>query len=344
VRAVTKVLAPLCVALLIGGASCSKTSDSAVPPPNIKLPSDPGGECKDPAADISGDVKGGNGVLAEPAGIDIVAAESKVAGGVLKTKLTFAGPVASVAAPTVIIDQGNPGEEVSFELRAAPTTKGGPWGLTLITWKGHVERSAPLVGVNVTVADKTVAFDIPTKDLPPIVTLLWNFGASSGDGEAALLDDCNNAVEQKPADPGTSTTSTTIAVADAKLGDEQAWSTTSKVTVYEVQAPPKVKKDLLVPPDAGFKLAVVDAKVCATDDKIDARTQNFSVKTTEDREYPVWSEPQPGADPGMAPVKSLPAGECIRGWITFQIPEGETVASVYYSGRSDGREAVVWKV
>lgn len=342
---VKRVLALVAV-LVVGLSACSSGSQSSDPvlPDGVRLPTEKGGECKDPVADISGETKGGGGALAEPAGIDIVAAESKVVDGFLKTKLTMAGPVASVKAPTVIVDQGNPGEEVSFELRAAPISPGaaGEWGLTLVTWKAHQERSAALKGSKVVVNDKTISFDIPTKDLPPIVTLLWNFGASDGDGDAALLDDCNNVVEQTRGTLGPSTTTTVVP--SAALGQEQPFKTTSKVTVYEVQSPPTVPKVLLVQPDQGFKLAVVRAQICATDARIDARTQNFNVKTTDNELYPIWRQPQAGADPAMPVTQSLKPGECIRGWVTFQIPEAATVGSVYYSGSSDGLDAIVWKV
>lgn len=353
VKPAKKAPALLAVALLVGvllGSACSKKDETVTPvlPDGVKLPTEQGGSCKDPVADITGDIKGGAGTLAEPSGIDIVAAESKVVDGVLKSKLTMAGAIASAPAPTIIIDQGNPGQEVSFELRAAPD-RSGTWVLTLVTWKGAAaggisERSAPLTGSSVLVDDKTISFDIPTKDLPPIVTLLWNFGASSGDGDAALLDDCNSVTEQVRGDPGTSTTSSTTTVPNAALGAEQPWKTTSRITVFEVQSPPTTPKVLAVEPDPGFKLAVVRAQVCATDSRIDARTQNFNVKLVTNELYPIWSQPQAGADPAMPVSQSLPPGECIRGFITFQIPADAQVAQVLYSGASDGRDAIVWKV
>lgn len=345
-KRVLALFAVLFAVLAMGLGACTTTSQSPdlVLPDGVRLPTEQAGECKDPVGDISGEAKGGAGALTEPAGIDIVAAESKVVDGFLRTKLTMAGSVASVKAPTVIVDQGNPGEEVSFELRAAPISPGaaGEWGLTLVTWKAHQERSAALRGSKVVVKDKTVSFDIPTKDLPPVVTLLWNFGASDGDGDTALLDDCNNVVEQTRGTLGPTTTTT--AVPSVPLGQEQPFKTTSKVTVYEVQSPPTVPKALLVPPAEDFKLAVVRAQICATDSPIDARTQNFNVKTTDNELYPIWQQPQAGADPAMPVTQSLKPGECIRGWITFQIPAAATVGSVYYSGSSNGLGAIVWKV
>ena len=114
--------------------------------------------------------------------------------------------------------------------------------------------------------------------------------------------------------------------------------------MFEVQSPPTTPKPLLVEPDPKFKLAVVRAQVCATDSRIASRTQNFNVKTDKNELYPIWTQPQAGADPAMPASQSLAPGECIRGWITFQIPEDASVTSVLYSGRSDGLEAIVWKV
>ncbi len=151
-----------------------------------------------------------------------------------------------------------------------------------------------------------------------------------------------------PATPATTvppaTTAPPTTIPPIPYGTTQTYATTgSKVTVYEVQFPPKITKTLPIAPQTGMALAVADAQVCAGERGTEARNGYFQIKTADNRLYPIWAVPQSAADPGFPITQQLPPNDCIRGWVSFEVPEGATVAAIYYSPDSNGRNFLIWK-
>ncbi len=347
-RGVVLVALALTLTGALALASCSSSSGTVTPTP---LPTNTGATCDDPAGDLTPAGFDGTGSLRDPAGIDITHAEARVTDSGLRVSFTTAGPIPSAPSPEFVLGQGESGTPQGFELRAAPDGS-GTWVVTLVTnavnatTKAVEEKRAPLT-VPVKVEGNQLSFEVPSKDVPRIATFVWHFGTTSGPEEATVIDYCDESTGQAP--PGTDTGSSVVTtvtppttVADAALGQEQTFATGSKVAVYAVQSPPTTPSPDAVPPDEGFKLAVVDAQVCAGDKQIQTHAGFFYLKLVTNQIYPARIKVAPGVIPGFPDDQSLPAGECVRGWVTFQIPTAGAIAQVLYSPNSDSRGALVW--
>lgn len=343
-------LAIVVLALLVG---CSKSKDQAVVPnPNngTLAPATNGDVCDDPKADLSNDTQTGAAASADPAGVDLVKAEAHLTDTTLQVKYTTAGPVDQ--APDALFDlaQGVTGNESSFEIRAEQIGPGQPFGLTVITWKDKSEQRSQLP-FTVTVKDNVVSYEIPLKSLPTVSTLLWQFGSSSTaqDG-TTIFDECSSLNRETTTTqaggtaPATSTPPTTQA--PSPVGQEITGPNGMRVTVYEVQVPTTSKKTLAIPPDAGNQIVTVDAQICGGDRPLaGAGEGSFAVKTADNREYQFWNVPQTVNDPALPEARDLSAGECIRGWIPFQIPTDAQVSQVTFNPFPHGRaNFLVWKV
>jgi hypothetical protein len=339
------VAASLGAALLI--SSCSSSS-TVTPTPQ---PANTGATCDDPAGDLTPAGFQGTGSLRDPAGIDIVHAEARVTDTGLRVSFTTAGPVLSAPSPEFVLGQGQSGTPQAFELRAAPNGS-GTWEVTLVTNTANpatksIEEKRAVLTVPVKVEGNQLSFEVPSKDVPKIATFIWAFGTTSGPEDASVIDYCDESTGSAPTgtQPGTSVVGSTApptTVPDAALGQEQAFATGSKVTVYAVQSPPKAPSPDATPPDDGFQLAVVDAQVCAGDKQIQTHAGFFYVKLVTNQIYPVRANVAPGVIPGFPADQSLPASQCVRGWLTFQIPIGGSISEVLYSPNSDSRGALYW--
>jgi hypothetical protein len=354
---VNKATASVVIALglvVTMAAGCSRDSGSDGPASTgVTTPKSTGAMCTDPAGDLSADSAQTSGSLSEPSGIDLTRVEAKVVDTGLQVAFTTVGPVASAPSPLFVVEQGEPGQLKSFEIRLAPSgVDASGWTLTLVTWEGVTggnrgERRSTLTET-ATVRDNTVAFEIAGKDLPSIASLLWQFGSSSGEGEQAPFDDCNTFTDDTSGSTVPATTVPGVAppttVAVAGLGESRAFRTGSIVTVFAAQSPPATPKAMTVPADEGFQLAVVDVQICAGDKPVEARGAYFGVKLDDNRIYPIRREPEPGADPGFPVSLPLPPGQCVRGWVTVQIPTGAALSQVLYSPNTDGSGALLWTV
>jgi len=345
--------------LVLAAASCS-SSNTAGPGPSGTFatagtsPPPTGAACSDPAGDLATDSKNG-GALAEPAGIDIVHAESVLTPTTLQVTFETVGAVNNAPVPTFIVGQGRAGNDVSFEIRAAPVgpPPSPPWALTIATFRGGNEGRAPLAAP-VTVKDNTVSFEIPLRDLPPVATLIWQFGSSSGEGDDATFDDCNNFTAPS-ATTGSSVPSTArppsstappTTQAPIPFGQEQTYATTgSKITVYASQFPvpnaAPVPSNFEMSPD--LAPAVVDVQVCAGPSGTQVRGAYFQVKTSDNRVYSVPVVPYNAKEPAFPQSQALPEGVCLRGFVTFFVGKDATISQVFYSPESSARNFLAWK-
>ena len=184
---------------LVAGA-CSptnrSTSTSSTVGKQTTLAQTKGDTCHDPVGDISLDPKAA-GRLTKPAGIDIVEASSKVQGDVLAVHFTTNGPIAEVPQPLFDVQEGDPSTapDLSFELRAQPVNpadSAGAWNVVLHTFKGGSEAKTDLAAP-VTVSGNTLSYEVPLSQIPPVVSLQWQFGTSSVQPDNSVpFDDCNS--------------------------------------------------------------------------------------------------------------------------------------------------------
>jgi len=152
--------------------------------------------CIDPRGDIGLDTEG-TGKLSSPAGIDILRASANVEGQTLVVHFVVAGPIAQVPKPLFDMEQGDiaSAPDQSFELRAQPVgtqPATGRWGLTLHTFKAGNESTTAL-SAPVTVSGDTLTYAVPLTQIPPIVTLQWQFGTASELPNGSVpFDDCSS--------------------------------------------------------------------------------------------------------------------------------------------------------
>lgn len=350
----------LVVGLLVSLTACSGSGGDASPPSTpanngTLAPTTKGDVCEDPRGDLGTDAKVAAGNLAEPAGIDLLRAEAALSDDSLRVTYTTAGPVNLVDRPMFLMEQGVPGQDVSFELRAAPLGPGSPWTLSLITFRAGQEQSPLTLPNPITVSGDTVSYEVARKDLPPISTLIWQFGSTSGNPDdpdvTVVFDDCSALTASAPTTaPGstqpTATAPPTTAPVPVALGEEQtAASSGLRVTVYAVRVPANPSKPLTLPPDEGNQVAAVDVQVCAGTSGGEANVADLKVKTTDNRQWPVWITPQTVVEPPFPEAQVVPAGDCVRGWAPVQLPTDASVAQVLYDPTGSGRGPfLVWKV
>ena len=188
--------------MLTGSAAvgCSPSSNHANSTSTVgqqtSLAHTTGYTCHDPSGDVSLDPSAA-GKLSQPAGIDLVEASALVKGDMLAVRFTTNGPIATVAQPLFDVQSGDPSTapDLSFELRAQPTNAADPagaWNVVLHTFKGGNEAKTDL-GAAVTVDGNTLSYQVPLNQIPAVVSLQWQFGASSAQPNGSVpFDDCSS--------------------------------------------------------------------------------------------------------------------------------------------------------
>jgi hypothetical protein len=230
------------------------------------------------------------------------------------------------------------------------------------TDKGIQEQPHKVLTTPVVVQGNTLSFEPKLDDLPRIASYVWEFGADSGapsqDGSSTILfDSCDQTDHgggtSLPAGSTIPTTAapTTTSPPVSPLGSSLTYKTGSVGTVYAVQQPPAKPAADATPPDDGFTLVAVDAQVCAAPAPpatTEIEEKSFQVKTDDNRAYPTRAALDPTVKPALVPAfparQDIPAGQCTRGWITFQVPTGHKVDEIIYSPDSTGQGALIWKV
>ena len=348
-------------ALLVAGSACSSSEDVTLPDDvsivTLPPPTD-GARCTDPKGDISDNPQQAAGSLSEPAGVDLVEAVADVSDTDMTITLTAAGAIEEAPQPIFYVSQGPSGLEASFELRVQPTNTGA-WTASLITWDeagGGVRESAPKpLSVPVTVDGSTLTFTVPLTELPKIVTLVWQFGSSATLPAApgattpkTVFDDCNNMSDQTG--PGSSVPSTdespSTTVPSGVLDTPLVSNAGVTVTVFSFQKPPTKLEPLTVPPSEGFEPAVVEAEVCAGDEDTTIQPGNFRVLTSENELWGPWAAPQAATLPAFPEAGTLAAGDCRRGWITYELPTDAVITDVVFTpdSGSNGTGTLLWSV
>jgi hypothetical protein len=346
----------------VSGVACS-SSDDAEMPADVSIvtlpPPTDGATCTDPEGDISDSAQQVAGSLSEPSGIDLLDAKATISDTDMTVTFTTAGPIAEAPEPLFYVSQGPSGLEASFELRIQPSAPTGAWTASLITWQddnGGLRESAPRpLSVPVTVEDDQLSFTVPLTELPKIVTLVWQFGAAATlqpapgtTSRKTVLDDCNNLSDQTG--PGSSVATTevgpTTTVPSGVLDTPLVSNDGVTVTVFAFQQPPTKLEPLSVPPSAGYEPAVIEAEVCAGDSDTTIRPENFRLLTSENELWNPWDAPQSATVPAFPAAGTLLAGDCARGWITFEVPSVATFTDVVFTPDSgaDGTGTLLWSI
>ncbi len=187
-------------ALSIVAIGCSAKANHTTTPTlgsQTTLAGSKGFTCHDPKGDISLDTATNvKGTRSDPSGIDILLASTNVTSSELEVKFQTAGPITNAAKPLFDLVAGDlsTAPAQSFELRALPAGSqgaAGQWAVTLYTFENG-QRTTEL-SVPVVVQGDSLSYSVPLNQLPPIVTLQWQFGTSSEQPDGTTpFDDCNS--------------------------------------------------------------------------------------------------------------------------------------------------------
>jgi hypothetical protein len=115
-------------------------------------------------------------------------------------------------------------------------------------------------------------------------------------------------------------------------GEPATWDDGSRVTFY------RLERNLTFEgkgTDPRKEYLAVDVEHCAgsampTDAHVVVNSLFWQVATTNNRWYGSLSE---GLEPALS-LAELGAGECVRGWVTFQVPAGSPLRHLVYAGYS----------
>ncbi|MCU0267156.1 MAG: hypothetical protein MUF83_00775 [Acidimicrobiales bacterium] len=352
------VLFAAAVVALAVGVGCSDAGDGGGASPQLGgtlAPSQLGDACTDPTGDLSADVKAAGG-SSEPAGADLVEASARVEDDVLAVRFVTAGDIDQLVRPLFVVGQGDLGlaPQQSFELRVG-RGESGAWALTVLTLADGRQRETPLL-VPVTVEGSELRYDVDLAGLPRIETLLWLFGTSAettleGDAEPSrVIDECASFLESPGSTGGSSGPGTTAdgGAADATgedtavsglLGEARQLPGGGTVTVHAVAFPAAPTRPPAAPVLDGRTLAAVDVEVCApASEPVQGGGGLVTVRVADGAVVSSWSADQP-VEPALPDQADVPAGSCIRGWVSFEVAAGTPVAEVFYAA---GAEPLSW--
>lgn len=338
-------------ALVLATAGCSKDEPENPFPGGDTLPSNTGSTCEDRPGDLSAETKSLGGNLSAPAGADIVKSEARLTDTTLNVSMTMAAPIIGTPDPDFVLAQGLANEESSFELHAEPTdATAQTWRLRLVRYakdaRGFVSQVPDTVlSTPVKVDGPTISYSVAQKDIPRVTSYVWQFGTSakSADSAGRVLDVCDGAGAANAPTPsapaGTTAPPPKLA---GKLGETLKHNTGADVTVYKVESPPEAGNPNATPAQAGFKLAAADVQVCApAASQLSSGARYFFIQDTENRLQPYKTDATvvPHESP-LPPTLILEAGRCLRAWVTFQIYEAATPATVVYGTDMSGAGAL----
>lgn len=329
-RRLGALAASLGLVAAIGACSSSKSSSGAGPV-TVSITPVLDADC----ADATGDV-------AVPA-IDIVSASVHPKGDDLAMTFTTAGPIAQATDPLFSVSHGDPSVQpaASFEVRAE-LDSGGVWGVTLITFPTSAnvqEQRRTLPSGKVTIEGTSATITVPQADLPKITTRVWLFGTSAGGDEARAVDVCDSFGVDTTAPPSQGSVATTApatTVPIGTVGQELPGPDGGKVILHRVDNPAKPSRKLSADPGEGKVLVSADVEICAgRKDANGVGAASWSLKTSDNRVWPVWMDDHTN-DPPLGVSQRVPAGQCVRGWVTWSIDQGATPAQVIYDLTGNG--------
>lgn len=132
-----------------------------------------------------------------------------------------------------------------------------------------------------------------------------------------------------PTTPTTRATTTTTGVTEGPLGTTFTVSPGDrKITAYTFRSPVTASNSYTKPKD-GFTFAAVEVQECAgpAGEKFTPNRFDFELALTDNTRVRAAVEVM---SPQMASSPLL-AGDCIRGWVSFEVPTGGTVRHIVYS-------------
>lgn len=349
-------------AIIAGAAACSDEPDPAAAPPTLPRatqdqPASTGDVCNDPTGDIANDASSNAaGTMSEPAGIDLVRAETRIEGDQLRVTATVVAPWSTATQPAFFIMQGDPQVQAALTWELRFTSEKGPWTILLVkypTAQGQRQTDTPLTAP-VKVTDNQLEALIPLGDLPVIATTQWLFGTTSGVSDNnRVFDDCvpfqqsgtDTTGGSAPAGttPSGSVPSSAVTPTSAVTGSVNqpvVAQDGARITVRTIDDPALPNRTVTEAPFPTAHLAAIEVEVCATTRQLErVGERRFSVELADGATQDVWDAPDHTNDPRFTAERTLRSGspgECAEGWITFAVPNTSEIAKVIYDTSGTG--------
>ena len=122
---------------------------------------------------------------------------------------------------------------------------------------------------------------------------------------------------------------------DEQVGQPARTAQGNVITVYQIQSPAAYA-------EAGYVIAAVDVGVCAASTTVVTQSPGVTVRAGISPQFfsvqlgdGTLQEAQfPSVKPPALPEQLLDPGQCVRGWVTFHIPEQQKVKYVLFRSLS----------
>lgn len=130
---------------------------------------------------------------------------------------------------------------------------------------------------------------------------------------------------------------------DPKVGKKQN-AANGTVVVLTYEHPAAIKADGFSEPEVGEEFAAIEVKACNKSDRIlSIFDQQFELETESDTRIDHdFVEREPALN-----SPEIAKGECVKGWITFSVPDDETVKKIRFTGGGpfdEERVVLRWRV
>ena len=184
-----------------------------------------------------------------------------------------------------------------------------------------------------------------------LVIILVLAGCASDDAGTTAAERTATATRSSPASKSPSLTPTsrptpitTTPPPIPALGVEQS-TTNGEVTVYAVEFPVEAQHRAAEGiATEGTDFAVADIQACVGAATASYYPSDFLLVTADNRTYSFWNVQIGAREPNLTDsMRDVPAGQCTRGYLTFELPPDAQVAQVRYSPSSGGLP-LLWAV
>ncbi len=109
------------------------------------------------------------------------------------------------------------------------------------------------------------------------------------------------------------------------------------VTIHSIEDP-VISSNQFLQPDPGNRFLSLDTEICAGTKESSANPYNFEFQMPDNTRR----DPGIGVREPSLNGTQLAPGDCVRGWTTFQITDGETPAFIIYEGPGYKPAKFVW--
>ncbi|GEM_PF-4762022 len=174
-----------------------------------------------------------------------------------------------------------------------------------------------------------------------VVGLVVGFviGRGGEDGAEAVSVAATPTVEQAPAASGGSKATTPSAASAARftVGETQTTTDGMKATPLALENPSSRVPDLSFRSSSGSGAwTVLDAELCAGSKTINKTGYGFTLIDAEHRTYKSYDSTSQPFKPTISGGSKLAPGECARGFVNFQLPDGVKIVSIRWEYPGDG--------